>query len=329
VGAAVQVPAGTLDPMATSGRSPRVWIDVELGATFGRPAASIDIFHEFSSAIGPPTEAWFFHRDRAPLVRGFYYPLVAHERYGVPKGVGPHVVLIGAKGDHLWLSGASCGPGQGAAAATTVLAELAFHLPARAGEQEHSPLARYDEMHYVDGQLSGHRHIKEQIPGAAPGKTFVRGRRLVNRMEFDKGGVTATDFRDIWAMATEPHAWLGRPTSLILYDSRRRSEESGHDGCQLIATGETGRDLWLQLPEPDDYDRLAPGRQRTRYEGAYTEYQAVKQSIFRAVGIEIDPPDDRPLRHKLVGRHRLPPDLIHWARPRSRARPDGGTEHTI
>jgi hypothetical protein len=157
----------------------------------------------------------------------------------------------------------------------------------------------------------------------------VRGRRLVNRMEFDKGGVTATDFRDIWAMATEPHAWLGRPTSLILYDSRRRSEESGHDGCQLIATGETGRDLWLQLPEPDDYDRLAPGRQRTRYEGAYTEYQAVKQSIFRAVGIEIDPPDDRPLRHKLVGRHRLPPDLIHWARPRSRARPDGGTEHTI
>ena len=124
-------------------------------------------------------------------------------------------------------------------------------------------------------------------------------------MEFDKGGVTATDFRDIWAMATEPHAWLGRPTSLILYDSRRRSEESGHDGCQLIATGETGRDLWLQLPEPDDYDRVAPGRQRTHYEGAYTEYQAVKQSIFRAVGIEIDPPDDRPLRHKLVGRHRL------------------------
>ena len=77
MGAAVQVPAGTLDPMATSGRSPRVWIDVELGATFGSPAASIDIFHEFSSAIGPPTEAWFFHRDRAPLVRGFYYPLVA------------------------------------------------------------------------------------------------------------------------------------------------------------------------------------------------------------------------------------------------------------
>ena len=56
--------------MATSGRSPRVWIDVELGATFGSPAASIDIFHEFSSAIGPPTEAWFFRRDRAPLVRG-------------------------------------------------------------------------------------------------------------------------------------------------------------------------------------------------------------------------------------------------------------------
>ena len=44
-------------------------------------------------------------------------------------------------------------------------------------------------------------------------------------------------------MATESHAWLGRPTSLILYDSRRRSEESGHDGCLPIATGETGPDV--------------------------------------------------------------------------------------
>ena len=60
--------------MATSERSPRVWIDVELGAAFGSPAASIDIFHAFSSTIGPPTEAWLFHRDRAPLVRGFYSP---------------------------------------------------------------------------------------------------------------------------------------------------------------------------------------------------------------------------------------------------------------
>ena len=169
-GAAVLVPAGTLDPMATSGRSPRVWIDVELGATSGSPAASIDIFHAFSSAIGPPTEAWFFHRDRAPLVRGFYYPLVAHERYGVPKGVGPHVVLIGAKGDHLWLSGASCGPGQGAAAATTVLAELAFHLPARAGEQEHSPLARYDEMHYVDGNSAATGTSRNRSPEPHPAR---------------------------------------------------------------------------------------------------------------------------------------------------------------
>jgi hypothetical protein len=46
--------------------------------------------------------------------------------------------------------------------------------------------------------------------------------------------------------------------------------------------------------------------------GPYTEYEAVKQAIFRAVGIEIDPPDDRPLPHKLVGRHRPPPELIRW-----------------
>ena len=71
-----------------------------------QPADSIDIFHALSSAIGPPTEAWLFHRDRATLVPGFYYPLVARERYGIPKGVGPQVVLIDEIGDHLWLSGA-------------------------------------------------------------------------------------------------------------------------------------------------------------------------------------------------------------------------------
>ncbi len=306
------VRAGTLDPMATSGRSPRVWIDVELGAAFGDPAASIDVFHAFGRVIGPPAEAWLFHRDRAPLLRGFYYPLVALQRYGIPKDVGPPLVLIDENADQLWFSGACCGPGEGALAATTVLGELGFEVPAAAGDDGHAPLARYDEMHYVGGELNSHRPIGQPIPGAPPGKTFVRDGRLVNRMEFNKGGVTATDLRDIWALATEPAAWLGRPISLLLYDGRRRSEESGHDGCQLIATGETGRDLWLQLPEPDDYDRLALGRQRTRYEGAYTEYEAVKRSIFRAVGIEIDPPDDRPLRHKLLGRHRPPPDLIRW-----------------
>jgi len=306
--------------MAKSGRSPRVWLDVELGADFGRPAASLDVFHAFSSLIGPPTEAWLFHRDRAPLVRGFYYPLVALHRYGIPKDVGPHVVLIDSTGDQLWLSGASCGPGGGAATAMTMLDELGLDVPAAAGEDEHAPLARYDEMHYVGGRLHGHRSIRERIPGAPPGKTFVRNGRLVNRMEFDKGGVTATDLRDIWALATEPSAWLGQPTALLLYDGRRRSEESGNDGCQLIATGETDRDLWLQFPEPDDYDRLAPGRQRTRYEGAYTEYEAVKRSIFRAVGIEIDPPD-RPLRDKLIGRHRASPELIRWHRPRTSSRP--------
>lgn len=298
--------------MATSQLSPRVWIDVELGATFGSPAGSIEIFQEFRSVIGPPTEVWLFHRDHAPLVRGFYYPLGLHESFGVPKGHGPQMVLIDATGDQLWLSGARCGPGAAANAAAAVLEMLGFDLPAT--PREDVSLAAYDEMHYVAGHVSGLRYIGERVPAAPPGKTFVRGRRLVNRMEFDKGGVTATDLRDIWAMATEPHGWLGRPTSLLLYDSKRRSEASGHDACQLIATGETGRDLWLQLPEPDEYDRVAPGRERTHYEGAYTEYEAVKKSIFRKVGVEIDPPDDRPFRHKLVGRHRLPPEQIRWPR---------------
>ena len=302
--------------MAVSERSPRVWIDVEQGAAFGSPAASIAVFEMFRSAVGRLTEAWLFHRDNSPLVRGFYYPLSAHERFGIPKGLGPHLVLLDAVGDQLWLSGASCGPGVGAAAAMTLLGELDFAVPVSPTDGGRSPLTRYDEMHFVDRQLTGCRLIEEQVPEGPPGRTFIRGRRLVNRMEFDKGGVTATDLRDLWAMATEPHAWLGPPTALILYGSKRRSEECGHDGCQLIATGESGRELWLQLPEPDDYDRLAPGRQRTPYEGAFTEYEAVKQSIFRAVGIEIDPPDDRPLRHRLIGRHRTPPEVVRWPCPR-------------
>ena len=161
--------------MATSGRSPRVWLDVELGADFGSPAASLDVFHAFSSLIGPPTEAWLFHRDRAPLVRGFYYPLVALHRYGIPKDVGPQGVLIDSKGDQLWLSGMSCGPGGGAAAAGTVLDELGFHVPVGERADRIAPLARYDEMHYVGGQLHSHRSIGERIPGAPPGKpSFAR-----------------------------------------------------------------------------------------------------------------------------------------------------------
>jgi hypothetical protein len=42
--------------MATSERSPRVWIDVELGATVGSPAGSIEVLQAFRNVIGPPTE---------------------------------------------------------------------------------------------------------------------------------------------------------------------------------------------------------------------------------------------------------------------------------
>ena len=42
--------------MATGGRSPRVWIDVELGATVGSPAGSIEVLQAFRNVIGPPTE---------------------------------------------------------------------------------------------------------------------------------------------------------------------------------------------------------------------------------------------------------------------------------
>ena len=120
------------------------------------------------------------------------------------------------------------------------------------------------------------------------------------------------DLRELWAQATETHGWLGRPTSLTLYDNRAHSELAGHEGCHLIATGESGRELWLQLPEPDTFDRLSPGAARVRYTGAFTEYESIKASIFRAVGLDIDPPDDRPWRDRILGRHQVQPAVVHW-----------------
>ena len=46
----------TPDRVATSERSPRVGIDVELGATVGSPAGSIEVLQAFRNVIGPPTE---------------------------------------------------------------------------------------------------------------------------------------------------------------------------------------------------------------------------------------------------------------------------------
>jgi hypothetical protein len=224
------------------------------------------------------------------------------------------MVLIDDSGDHLWFSGLSCGWGETADAAMTVLNAAAFDIPAgrAVGEQRESPLSGYDEMHFVDRRLISGRPLEQPVPIDPPGRTFIRNGRLVNRMEFDKGRASAQDLSQIWVMATEQHGWLGQPIGLTLYEDRMRSEQSGHDGCQLIAGGESGRELWLQLPEPDDYDRLTAGRRREHYEGAFTEYEAVKRGIFRAVGIDLDPPDDRPLRKKLLGQHPVPPAVIHW-----------------
>ena len=48
-------------------------------------------------------------------------------------------------------------------------------------------------------------------------------------------------------------------------------------------------------PPTEDDDRLAARRQRTHHEGAHTEYDAVMQSIFRAVG------SDRPAGRSTTG----------------------------
>jgi hypothetical protein len=325
--------------MADLPRAPRIWIDVEQGATFGDPADTLAIFREITAVLAPVREVWLFAGIDAPLIRGFRHPRSLHERYGVPLGRGPGMVLIDGDGDQLWLSGASCDAGGAASAATAILGELGLTdavasaiaaprtdarsargagpptesgAPAAAVTSPAELLTSLDELHLIDGIVVGHRLAGAPTPPAPPGRTFVRRHRLVTRMEFDKGGVTATDLRSLWALSTEPHGWLAEPTSLTLYETRLRSEESGHDGCQLVAVGASGRELWMQFPEADEFDRVAAGRRRQRYEGSYSEWEAAREWIFTSVGADITSAGDRSLRDKLLGRHHAPPAVLHW-----------------
>lgn len=302
--------SATIDAMTGTVVIPRWVIDFEQGAKFGDPAASVRVFEELGPTFGPFREAWLFDRSAAAMVRGFYYPLSAPVRFGIPRGQGPKMVVIDDQGGQLWLSGAGCGQQGGRAEAAHSVLSLLWGDRISPGYAVQ--LALSDEMHFVDGNLLATRVLPEPTPVAPPGKTFVHRGRFACRMEYDKQETTPVDLRELWARATEPHGWLGQPTSLTLYDDRAQSELAGHDGCHLIATGETGRELWLQFPEPDTFDRLSPGAARVPYTGAFTEYEAVKADIFRAVGIEIDPPEDRPWRDKVLGRHRIPPPVTHW-----------------
>jgi hypothetical protein len=64
--------------MATGERSPRVWIDVELGATIGSPAGSIEVvLQAFRNVIGPPTE----NDDRLAARRQCTHHEGAHTEY--------------------------------------------------------------------------------------------------------------------------------------------------------------------------------------------------------------------------------------------------------
>ena len=296
----------------TGTAAPRVVIDFEERSEYGDPQSSLRTFDEFRPSFSGFREAWLFHGSAGPLVRCFYYPPSSPERFGIPRGQGPKMVLIDDQGDQLWLSGICCGePGTRADGAMTVLT-AAFPALLSAPGPFLDSLGLYDEMHVVDGDLVSVRLLTESPPVAPPGKTFTREGRLVCRMEFDKDGTTSLDLRALWTRATEPQGWLGRPASLTLYDDRARSEGAGHEGCQLVAVGESGRELWLQFPEPDTYERLSPGAARVSYAGAFTEYEAVKADVFRGVGADIDPPHDRPWRDRILLKHRVPPAVINW-----------------
>lgn len=288
--------------MAETARPPRILIDFEHGGfDFHDISASLNFF-EFGPSFASWDEVWLFHDGIAPLIRGFYYPVSAPDRYRITLGPGPSCVLIDNRGDQLWLSGISCGNrGEHTDTARRLLTTLNVVVPA---------LVDYDELHFRNGQLVGTRLLADTRPSAPPGKTFVHNGRIACRMEFDSPGTTPDDLRVIWELSTQPHGWLGQPTSLTLYDSRSRSQSAGHEGCHLIATGETGRELWLQLPEADTYDRLA-FNPRTGYTGSFTEYEFIKAAIFRSVGVDITVAE-RSWRDVIFGRHPEPAEIVSW-----------------
>lgn len=288
--------------MADGGQAPRIVIDLDHGGfDVADPAGSLRSFRS-ASAFAPWRALWLFHGVTAPLIRGFYYPISASERYGLSRGQGPRCVLLDARGDQLWLSGVACG-GRGAPveAARRLLDALSWTAPDLAGP---------DEMLFVDGDLVQSRPLSAPRPQVAPGKTFVRDGRLACRMEFDTPATTPDDLQEIWALSIGPSGWLGRPRALTLYADRARSQQAGHEGCQLIARGATGRELWLQLPEPDTYERLA-FTPRAGYAGAFTQYEAFKVAVFRSVGVDLTA-TGRTWRDVLRGHHPEPAPIISW-----------------
>jgi len=280
---------------------PRLWIDVQQGVRVGDADAGIALVDRLLPGLAPVRDVWLFARPDAANDRGFCYPRSAQGQFGGPAVRGPLMVLLDDIGTQVWLSGASCRP-EGLPAARRIAQRLGLD---RAIDDS---FGRFDEVHLVDGDVHRMRTLERPAPVSPPGQTFLRGGRVVNRMDFDTNRVDANDLLRLWALATEPRAWLGHPTGLLRYDDRRHSQDSGHDGCQLIVSGETGRELWLQLPEPDDQDRMS-GR-RDRYQAAVIGYELVTNLIVRSVGGHLPSGDGRRGRPATSGHRR--PAVRRW-----------------
>ena len=194
--------------MADQTPDPRLWIDVEHGARFGALADSIEMFDLVIDKLGRIRDVWLFATSGAARNRGFCYPLSANGRFGVPTAAGPTMVLIDDTDNQIWLSGPSTQP-SGIATARELVQRLGLPVDGVAGE---GVVDGCEEIHAVDGTVVGVRTAENGNPRTPPGQTFIRGNRLVNRMEFDKGGAGAVDLRQRgqWRLNREP-GWASPP----------------------------------------------------------------------------------------------------------------------
>ena len=295
--------------MAGTALIPRLVIDFEQGAGYGDATGSVRVFTEFAPTFTRFREIWLFHRPAAAMVRGFYYPLSAPDRYGIPRGQGPKMVLIDDQGDQLWLSGVGCG-GQGARTdgAMTVLTAV---WPDLRQNPTLADLHSADEMHVLEGILVSSRLLTDPAPVAPPGKTFVRDGRLACRMEYDKEEPPhRTSALCGPRRRSRTAGWAGRRRSRCM--TTGRSPKGGTRGLPARRHRRIRAGTLAAVPGAGHLRAAFPGRRPGELRGRFTEYESVKASIFRAVGVEIDPPDDRPWRDRILLRHQVPPAVIHW-----------------
>ncbi len=288
--------------MTETERSPRVVFDLEqAGPSIRTDTApdSVQFFlanqHRFKQFV----EAWAFDcGDEDPLAKGFFREAADHRQDAPPAAATPSLVLIDRFGDQLWISGLKLREPSGQRIALAVLDEAGFEI-------DHHCLAR----HYVDRRaVPGEADWADRTPFQLAGETAVYARRSVKLLRVDSDQ-TGRDVLRWWNTARGPNSWLGTAEHLALYGSSAISRARHYYGFHLVALGSTGRQAWIQFPEP--VIDTAPRRRRRAIRDGYWWVDEAIEQIFGSVGKVLQLRDQRRALARLVPPEPRP-SVIYW-----------------